>query len=83
VTAFGVLKAANSAEGRSEHDFYPTPPEVTFALVPKLIGWPRTIWEPACGDGGIAKPLERAGFRVSVPTWSIEAMGPAESTSWR
>src|ERR1700759_147425 len=32
--------------------------------LPKLVGWPRRVWEPACGDGGIARPLERGGFRV-------------------
>lgn len=63
-TAFGMLRAANSHDGRDEHDFYPTPPEPTQALIPHLSHFPRTIWEPACGDGGIGKPLQRAGFRV-------------------
>jgi hypothetical protein len=58
-----ILAATNGGE-RRENDFYPTPPEPTIALVPKLQHWPRKIWEPACGDGGIAKPLERNGFQV-------------------
>lgn len=59
-----MIRAANNGGERREHDFYPTPPEPTLALIPKLVGWPRVIWEPACGDGGIAKPLERGGFSV-------------------
>ena len=62
--AFGMLKAANNGGERRTHDFYPTPPEPTVALIPKITHWPHTIWEPACGDGGIGKPLERAGFNV-------------------
>jgi hypothetical protein len=62
--AFGMLRAANNGGERRENDFYPTPPEPTVALIPHLSHWPRRVWEPACGDGGIAKPLERAGFDV-------------------
>jgi hypothetical protein len=56
--AKGMLKAALSAQqnhlGRAEHDFYPTPAEVTRALVPEIADFPVTIWDPACGDGAIA-----------------------------
>lgn len=60
----GILKAATNGGERRPQDFYPTPAEPTVALLPKLRGWPRRVWEPACGDGGIAKPLERGGFEV-------------------
>lgn len=60
----GILKAATNGGERREHDFYPTPPEPTIALARKLRCWPSAVWEPACGDGGIARPLEAAGFRV-------------------
>lgn len=61
------LKRAQSlvgtSEGRPEHDFYPTPPEATEALlaVEKFEG---TIWEPACGDGAISKVLIQHGHEV-------------------
>lgn len=60
----GILKAATNGGERRENDFYPTPAWVTEALIPKLNGWPRDVWEPAVGDGGIAQPLENSGFRV-------------------
>lgn len=60
----GILAAALSGGERRENDFYPTPPEPTLALIPRLQHFPRVVWEPACGDGGIAHPLERAGFKV-------------------
>ncbi len=45
---------------RREHDFYPTAPEATLALLKKeqrhLEAY-GTVWEPACGDGAIAKLL--------------------------
>jgi len=59
-----ILQAANNSGERRPDDFYPTPPECTRALVPALSGWPRTVWEPSCGDGGIARPLENHGFNV-------------------
>jgi len=60
----GILLAANNGGERRAHDFYPTPPEPTLALIPKIRQFPAQIWEPACGDGGIATPLTRAGYRV-------------------
>ena len=62
---YGMLRAANNGGERRANDFYPSPREPAQALIPKLTGWPRAIWEPACGDGGIAKPFEEAGFQVT------------------
>ena len=68
MTAQGMLKAALGAQqnklGRAEHDYYPTPVEVTRALLPEISDFPSPIWEPACGDGAIARELERGGFTV-------------------
>lgn len=61
------LKRAQSlvgtSEGRPEHDYYPTPPEATLALLDaeKFVG---TIWEPACGEGHISKVLIDYGYKV-------------------
>jgi hypothetical protein len=58
-----IIQAANNGGERRENDFYPTPIECTLALLPTLTGWPKTIWEPSCGDGGIAKLLS-SHFKV-------------------
>ena len=50
---------------RRAMDFYPTPPEVTVALL-RFLHIPRSsvIWEPAAGDGAMADVLERFGYDV-------------------
>lgn len=48
---------------RVPHDFYPTPPEGTRALL-AVETFDGPIWEPACGDGGISRVLLRAGYSV-------------------
>jgi hypothetical protein len=57
------LIGANVGSGREKDDFYATPPESTRALlrVEKFAG---AVWEPACGDGAIAKVLQEAGHEV-------------------
>lgn len=49
--------------GRAPFEFYPTPPAAIRALlsVERFVG---PVWEPACGDGAIAKELEAAGYAV-------------------
>ena len=44
-------------------DFYPTPPEATRALL-SVEQFDASIWEPACGEGHIARVLTEAGNRV-------------------
>jgi hypothetical protein len=60
----GILRAATNGGERRENDFYPTPAEPTVALLPLIADFPKRVWEPACGDGGIAVELERGGFEV-------------------
>ena len=52
---------------RKKSDLYPTPPDVTLALMnllsPILPG-KSIIWEPACGDGEMVKVIERCGYIV-------------------
>ena len=55
-------KTANRAS-RADHDFYPTPPEAVRALL-SVESFDAPIWEPACGDGAIAKELEAHGHEV-------------------
>ena len=54
-----------SGHERAEGDFYPTPPDVTRAVLPYL---PKgvAIWEPAAGDGAMATVLRvEGGYRVA------------------
>lgn len=57
----------NSTHTHSDRglDFYPTPACAIEALIRiERARIPRTIWEPACGDGAIARPLSAAGYEV-------------------
>ncbi len=48
---------------RAENEYYPTPAPATRALLAHLT-LEGAIWEPACGEGWIAKELARAGYDV-------------------
>lgn len=48
---------------REEHDFYPTWPAATRALL-SVERFDGPIWEPACGDGALSRVLEAAGYEV-------------------
>ena len=48
---------------RLPNEFYPTPPEATRALL-SVEQFDGDIWEPACGDGRIAKVLTDHGHAV-------------------
>jgi hypothetical protein len=52
-----------SGYDRQVHDFYPTPDWVTEALL-KQVTLRGPVWEPCCGDGAMAKVLERASHKV-------------------
>ena len=50
---------------RGVTDFYPTPPEVTQALLDYLqIPKGKLIWEPACGEGDMVMQLMKSGYLV-------------------
>lgn len=48
---------------REKDDFYPSPPEATAALL-RVETFAGPIWECACGDGAISRPLADAGYDV-------------------
>lgn len=48
---------------RIPNEFYPTPPKAVRALL-SVETFDGTIWEPACGDGAIAKVLAASGHEV-------------------
>jgi hypothetical protein len=49
--------------GRIPNEFYPTPPEAVRALL-SVESFDGSIWEPACGDGAIAKVLTAADYQT-------------------
>jgi hypothetical protein len=49
---------------RETHDFYPTWPAATRALL-AVERFEGAIWEPACGDGAISRELLAAGYAVT------------------
>lgn len=54
------LTAGGKKENRRELDFYPTPPEVTISLMEFLqLPTNSVIWEPAFGNGAMAKILDQ------------------------
>lgn len=59
------IVAGNTAYQRNAQDSYPTPPDVTVALleflkIPKCL----KIWEPACGDGYMVNAMRDMGYDV-------------------
>lgn len=48
---------------RIPHEFYPTPPEATRALL-SVERFDGPVWEPACGEGAIAEVLIAGGLDV-------------------
>ena len=60
----GNILANKTAVDRSKTDFYPTPENVTIALMEYLDLPDYTIWEPACGEGHIVEALKDLGFNV-------------------
>lgn len=58
------LGAHNAAVSeREENDYYATDPRAVEMLLERESFSP-CIWEPACGEGHIARELERAGYTV-------------------
>jgi hypothetical protein len=58
----GAAMAGGNGD-RREGDFYPTPWEATEALC-RAIELPQCVWEPACGDGALARVLAQRGHVV-------------------
>lgn len=57
------LENATQIDQHIAANFYPTPPEATRALL-SVERFDGPIWEPACGQGHIAKVLEARGHEV-------------------
>ena len=73
----GMATAARMIERHIQANFYPTPPEATRALL-SVESFDGVIWEPACGQGHIARVLEASGHQVlatDLNDWSFGANG--------
>jgi hypothetical protein len=62
-TQEGRAHACMPIPRRIPNEFYPTPPEAVRALL-SVEAFDGSIWEPACGEGAIAKTLSAAGHEV-------------------
>lgn len=65
----GNILANRSAKDRNKTDFYPTPPDVTTALLKFLEEYSHlqpwmTILEPACGTGKMVEAMNARGYSV-------------------
>ena len=58
-----AMAGANVDGVREKDDFYPTPPDLTLALL-SVESFDGGVWEPACGDGAISREIESAGTPV-------------------
>jgi len=68
MSGVGAMMAGGNPDkkrGRQEDDFYPTPKEVTRALMRVIPPRPNEKWwEPCCGDGSMANTLTSFGASV-------------------
>lgn len=61
----GNILTNRTAFDRSKTEFYPTPKEVTIALLNYLnIPKNKIIWEPACGEGHMSEVIKNMGYEV-------------------
>lgn len=80
------INGANSEYGRVESDFYPTPPDVTIALMNYLcLPTSSTIWEPACGEMDTSNAIKDMGYEVistDIQTGTDFLNSPLQNCDW-
>jgi len=65
----GAIVAAMAKWARKPADLYPTPIDCTYSLLPhiaRLLPRDAHVWEPACAEGQMVRPLEEFGYRVTA-----------------
>lgn len=63
---YRTLGASNhTAEEREKHDYYATEPKAVEMLLERESFFPY-VWECACGEGHIAKVIEKHGYKVKT-----------------
>lgn len=87
-----AISGAAGHRGRSENDFYGTPPEPTIALINYYRGIiPRVVAELSCGQGHMARVIARQGFTVLASDkfhngygWGgVDFLDLPENPAWR
>lgn len=77
----GCLGARNEAkEEREQNDYYATQP-IAIEWLMKIENLNRKIWECACGEGHLAKPLIANGFEVRCTDLIYRGFGEGGWTS--
>ena len=81
--AFELPKTAPPNRHRREHDFYSTgQPEAIRALLARdgdAIRACGSVWEPACGDGALVRPIREAG----IPCCASDLVDRGCPDSWQ
>lgn len=76
---YKTLGASNhTPDERQPHDYYATEPRATEILLENET-FAHEIWEPACGEGHMAKVLEKAGYKVYSSDLIYRGYGDPES----
>ena len=76
MTNIGAAMAGGNGKRRAG-DFYPTPWAATEAMR-RALDLPRAIWEPACGDGALARVLSQHGHIVTCSDINPQMDGAAK-----
>lgn len=72
-----MMAGGNATEIRERDGLYPTPDDVTEALFTAWEPRSRVVWEPACGDGRMARVIEGRGYFVSASDIADHGYGEA------
>ena len=67
MSGLGAMMAGGNPDPkrtRQENDFYPTPPDVTLALMSVFKPYFIHAWEPCAGNGAMSDVIERSGREV-------------------
>jgi hypothetical protein len=72
-----AMIGGNPTTKRQDDDFYPSPPDVTVALLDG-IKFTGVIHEPACGDGAMAKVMIDRGYEVVASDLVARGFGTQE-----
>lgn len=63
----GAIATSMAKWARKPADLYPTPTDCTYSLLPHiapLLPTNARVWEPACADGQMVRPMQEFGYTV-------------------
>jgi hypothetical protein len=76
-----AMAGGNPSRGRQGDDWYPTPEDVTAALLTKVL-FDGDVWEPCCGDGSMSEVIARLGHRVRSTDLVDRGYGEGRGPDW-